>query len=99
MGSMRISQHTIWMPASLRAAGTAISRTILPDPSVNLSLRSLTGFFRWIGITASIGGFSPTKYWWPQNSSFRSSLGFHSSAVGTENNMASEAAVRVAVYS
>ena len=31
-------------------------------------------------ITASNGGFSPRKYWCPQNSSFRSSMDFHSSA-------------------
>ena len=70
------------MPGCVLVAGIVTSRTSFPFSSLTRSLRSVTGFFTKYSTTASFGGFSPTKYWCPQNSSLRSSFVFHSSAAG-----------------
>ncbi len=49
-------------------------------------------------MTASFGGFSPTKNWWPQNSSFLSSNVLPLSAGSIENSVARRRAC-AAVYS
>ncbi len=94
-----MSQQSVRMPGCLRPSGAMISRTTRPEACEILSASSSTSSARKYWITASVGGFSPTKYWWPQNSSLRSSSDFHCSASGIVKSQASSRSAAAARYS
>jgi hypothetical protein len=87
------------MPGCVFASGTLISRTSFPAASLTRSFMPGVAFFTRYWIIASLGGFSPMKYAWPQNSSLRSSFVFHSSALPGVKSFTSALAVCAAVYS